>query len=72
MSEVTKAGEVGRAHVIEKGDVISFAVEADKVSQFKPGEGVTIGEDGFGVKPAGEGDAIGTVQAIEFLNNTGE
>lgn len=66
---VTKAGKAGRAHIIQKGDIVSFLQE----EVIANGSEVAIGAGGFGVKLAEEGEeVIGKVIATEYQANIGD
>lgn len=73
---VTKAGKAGRAHIIEKGDFVSFLDDiAGGVGALVVGDNVAVGANGLGIKKADEvaGDVvIGKVVRLDFMPNVGE
>lgn len=71
LEAVTKAGKAGRAHIIERGDMIAFLEEM--AGGALVGNDVTVGANGLGVKPATEEDeVIGKVIRQDYMANIGE
>lgn len=68
---VTKAGKAGRAHIIEKGNMISFLKEM--AVGVAVGNDVTVGTGGFGIKVAEDGEeVIGKVIREDYMANVGD
>ena len=68
---VTKAGKAGRAHIIEKGDMISFLT--DIATGVVAGNDVAVGANGLGIKVAEEADeVIGKAIRVDYMANIGD
>ncbi|MBO1087253.1 hypothetical protein [Enterococcus mundtii] len=66
-----KAGKIGRALHIKKGQIVSFNQE--NAASLKEGDPVTVGKDGKGVKKATQSDVvIGKVIRLDYLNYVGD
>lgn len=71
LEAVTKAGKAGRAHIIERGDMIAFL--AEMAGGAVEGNDVTVGANGLGIKPATEEDeVIGKVIRQDYMANVGD
>ena len=70
--QVTKAGKMGRAYILEAGNTLSFS--ADLVAgEPAVGDMVTVGESGLGIKKVTDSEvAIGKVIGTEYLANIGD
>lgn len=69
--QVTLAGKAGRAHIIEKGDMISFLV--DMAEGVEAGADVAVGANGLGIKVAEEADeVIGKAIRQDYMANIGD
>lgn len=73
-TQVTKAGKAGRAHIIEKGDMISFlAEEGGLATGVKAGDDVAVGANGLGIKKSElEQEIIGKAIRVDYMPNIGD
>lgn len=71
-TQVTKAGKAGRAHIIERGDMISFLTDLVE-GEVTEGDLVAVAGNGLGIKKAeDEDEAIGKVIREDYMANVGD
>lgn len=72
LNAVTKAGKAGRAIILEKGDVVSFADDL-VAAGLEVGSDVAVGVNGLGIKKAElEEEVIGKVISKDYMANVGD